>query len=303
MIMSTGNDKPLITKEKLVDDLRNLGIENGTLLHLKVSLSSLGFVEGGAETVVEALLEAVGEKGTIVSDAFLDVYPLPLSRKAGKIISDLDTPSYAGALANAMVRHPKMERSRHPVQRYAAIGAQAKELMHAHTPDKNPYEPLRVMSEIGGWNLKLGSDEKVVGVGTTHVAIQLMGFKQKRSRAGINYRDENGEVKTFERNWAGGCDIGFANFLPMYHENGGVLSEGTVGEAYAKLTDMKKTLEIEMREMKKNPASFLCDRPHCRQCRTTWEFSYGEYVPRPEDQAGTPSIFKRAVGKVKRMVK
>jgi aminoglycoside 3-N-acetyltransferase len=262
-------------KEDLVRDLRALGVRQGDLLNAKVSLKSVGYVDGGADALLQALLEAVGPSGTIVTDSFVNVYPLPLSEENARKISDVKTPSYAGALANALIRHPAAHRSTHPVQKFAAIGAQAAELMSAHVPTSYAYDVLRVMSERGARNLKIGSEEKTVGVGTTHVAIGLLGFRQKRERAGINYRDASGRIVTFERDWAGACAKGLGKFLPYYGSAGGILSEGRVGHAEAKLTDMQRTLNVELEMLRRDPSFFMCDDPACVECRLSWEFSDG----------------------------
>jgi len=50
-----------ISKDKLVSDLKNLGVKKGDALNLKISLKSIGHVEGGPVTVIDALMEVVGE--------------------------------------------------------------------------------------------------------------------------------------------------------------------------------------------------------------------------------------------------
>lgn len=264
-----------IDEDRLVNDFKNLGVRRGDLLNIKISLKSIGFVTGGANKVIEALLKAVGPEGTIVVDTFVKVYPLPLSKKNAEKISDRFTPSYAGAVANAMIKHPKAVCSIHPVQRFTAIGALAEELMSKHNPESYAFDVLRVMAEMGGRNLKIGTDMKVVGVGTTHVAIGLLKFHQKRPRAGVNYRNEKGEIVTFERNWSGGCAVGFNNFIQLYQAAGAILSEGKVGHAESKITDMKKTLEVELEKLSKYPTFFFCDDPACASCRLSWDFSTG----------------------------
>ena len=54
-----------MTKSELVRELKKIGIEEGMELEVHSSLSSFGYVEGGAETVIEALLECVGPSGSI----------------------------------------------------------------------------------------------------------------------------------------------------------------------------------------------------------------------------------------------
>jgi len=267
--------KRSLGREDLVHDLRALGVRPGDLINAKVSLKSVGHVEGGADTLLDALLEAVGPSGTIVTDSFLEVYPLPLSEENSRKIAERATPSYAGALANALVRHPRAVRSSHPIQKFAAIGASAEELISAHTPRSYAYDVLRVMAERGGRNLKIGSEQKTVGVGTTHVAIGLLRLRQKRARAGRAYVADDGKVAIFERDWAGACARGFVNFLPYYGPAGAIVAEGRVGLAEAKITDMKRTLDIELELLRENPSLFMCDEPACVECRLSWEFSTG----------------------------
>ncbi|HKK69264.1 MAG TPA: AAC(3) family N-acetyltransferase [Bacteroidales bacterium] len=260
-----------LTKEDLINDIRKLGVRNGDMLHLKVSMRSIGYVEGGANTLLQALLDVVGEEGTLVSDAFISTYPLPLEPEQEKLIADDYTPSYAGAFANAMIKHPRMHRSKHPVQKYAAIGKDAERLCHNHTPESGGYDLLHQMAEEGAKNLTIG--KKVAGVGTTHVAIDLLGFKRKQINRGIHYRDEDGIVKLAGVNWNGGCAKGFPKFIPHYFKQGAVLADGNVGEARGLLTSMKRTLEIELDILKKDPAFFFCGDKTCYSCQMTWDHS------------------------------
>ena len=55
-----------ITKEVLINKFSQLGIKQGDILLIHASLSSLGYVVGGAEALFWALREVVGNEGTIV---------------------------------------------------------------------------------------------------------------------------------------------------------------------------------------------------------------------------------------------
>jgi len=259
------------TKDDLIRDLKKVGVKEGDLLHLKVSMKSIGKVEGGAKTLLEALLDVVGSEGTLVSDAFLTVYPLPLTEEQEHIIGDEKSISYAGVFANEMVKHPQMKRSLHPIQKFVAIGKFAEELCSAHTPESGGYELLVKMCELKAVNLTIG--KQVAGVGTTHVAIEMLGFKRKQLNMGAMYRDVNGAVKLARVNWNGGCAHGFPKFIPLYHENGAVLGSGKIGDAVGLYTDMQGTLEVEIETMKKNPQFFFCKDPACYSCQMTWEHS------------------------------
>jgi aminoglycoside 3-N-acetyltransferase len=61
--------KSVVTHELLLAGFRELGMEPGGLVMVHSSLSSFGYVEGGAEAVIEALLEAIAPGGTLVLPA------------------------------------------------------------------------------------------------------------------------------------------------------------------------------------------------------------------------------------------
>lgn len=54
-----------MNKATLVEELKKIGIQKGMDIEVHSSLSSFGYVEGGAETVIEALMECVTEHGSI----------------------------------------------------------------------------------------------------------------------------------------------------------------------------------------------------------------------------------------------
>jgi len=265
-----------VSKEQIKNDLINIGVKPGDVLHLKVSMRAIGKIEGGAKSFLEILLDVVGEEGTIVSDAFIDAYSLPMSKEHSKIIVNDKTPSYAGAFANAMVKHPKSYRSKHPIQKFAAIGKKAKELTENHTDKSEGYDLIKDMNALDGKNLTIG--KTVVGVGTTHIAIEKKGFKRQPINLGVNYINDEGEKKLFKVNWNGGCGKGFPNFIPLYYEKNGVIAEGKIGNAKGLLTSLKQTLKIEIEKLDEDPSFFFCNDPACYSCQMSWEHSPKNYL-------------------------
>ena len=73
-------EKPLRQKD-LIDGLKGLGLERGAAIEVHSSLSSMGFVEGGAQTVIQALMEVAGKEGAIVMSAYLVTPLLPLTEE------------------------------------------------------------------------------------------------------------------------------------------------------------------------------------------------------------------------------
>ena len=56
----------VILKEEIIKKLREVGLEKGDAVMAHTSLKRMGYICGGAQTVIEALMEVVGENGTIM---------------------------------------------------------------------------------------------------------------------------------------------------------------------------------------------------------------------------------------------
>ncbi|MEM9763506.1 MAG: AAC(3) family N-acetyltransferase [Pseudomonadota bacterium] len=134
--------------ERVAADLSALGIATGDTLMVHSSLSALGFVEGGASTVVEALVNAVGavapESGTLVMPGFAEslcvpgrhrTLPTPLHEKARRLSPwrpSSEIATNAGTIAETFRQRPGTRRSPHPTDAYLARGAQADAICGAH---------------------------------------------------------------------------------------------------------------------------------------------------------------------------
>ena len=140
----------MITRSRLVDDFKKLGLENGMDVMVHSSLSRIGPVEGGADTVVDALLAAIGRRGTLMMPSF--------NHGAGQVFNPLTTPCTNGAIPDAMWRRPKAVRSLHPTHSVAAIGRRAEEYCRDHL-EVGIWEqdsPIGRLLHGGGYILSLG---------------------------------------------------------------------------------------------------------------------------------------------------
>ena len=59
-----------VTRRHIVEGLRQMGLGEGDRVMVHSSLSSMGYVEGGARIVVEAFLEVLGPLGTLMAPTF-----------------------------------------------------------------------------------------------------------------------------------------------------------------------------------------------------------------------------------------
>jgi aminoglycoside 3-N-acetyltransferase len=165
----------VVTVDRMVADLRALGVRTGGVLLAHVSLSRIGRVVGGAPAVVLALEQAVGPEGTLVmpvqswqlcDPAYLaDPSVPPASWEAvRRTLPPYDpawTPSRSmGAVAEALRTRPGTRRSAHPHRSFAARGRLAEEIVARHDLDDPVGEgsPLAAVHRRDGQVLLLGVD-------------------------------------------------------------------------------------------------------------------------------------------------
>ncbi|MFF5441656.1 aminoglycoside N(3)-acetyltransferase [Streptomyces achromogenes] len=165
---------PLVTRDSLATGLRLLGVESGETLLVHSSLSSLGWVNGGAVAVVQGLLDALGPAGTLVvptqtgdqSDPALWEDPPVPGEWWDRIRATMPpydprvTPSRGvGVIPETVRTWPGALRSAHPQTSFAALGPRAREITEGHAPDCRLGEasPLAKLEKLGARVLLLGA--------------------------------------------------------------------------------------------------------------------------------------------------
>ena len=149
------NDRgDMVGRRALVLDLRQLGVEPGMDVMVHSSLSAIGSVEGGAETVVDALLQAVGKRGTLLMPSF--------NHRAAKVYNPLATPTTNGAIPDALWRRPDAARSVHATHAVAAIGPRAADYCAGHLEAGiwAVDSPIGKLIHGGGYILALGTSHE-----------------------------------------------------------------------------------------------------------------------------------------------
>lgn len=166
-------ERKIVLKEDIVKALKKAGVSNGCTIMVHTSLSSLGYVCGGAQTVIEALLEAVGEDGTIMMPAqsWKNLDPeagvhWEEPKEWWQLIRD-NLPAYnkditptntMGAVAEMFRRWPGALRSDHPARSVAALGKHAQYLTKNHDLSNifGDGSPLGKLYELDGYVLLIG---------------------------------------------------------------------------------------------------------------------------------------------------
>lgn len=242
-------------------DLGRLGVERGSVVIAHVSLSSLGWVAGGAQAVVEALGAAVGPEGTIVmasqsaqlSDPTYWSDPAVPTRWIERIKATMPaydsslTPTRGmGAVVDCLLQSRQTQRSPHPVYSFCALGPQAAEIVGEHplSPSFGDRSPLAKL---------YARDARVLLLGVGHECNTSLHFAEHRSSwpGRRTYKAGAPMIVDGERQWVTYQDmlVTTSDFpaLAAAFADTGELTLGTVGAATAQLMRMRAIVDFGVR--------------------------------------------------------
>ncbi|KAL4905599.1 hypothetical protein BDW74DRAFT_167778 [Aspergillus multicolor] len=235
----------LCTRQSLYNDLCNLGIKQGDTILLHSSLSSLGWVCGGAETIVHALNPPVPEEWHEVIRNSMPAYD-PRTTGARTM----------GIIAETVRTWPGAVRSAHPHTSFSAIGAKAGELVADHALD-----------------CRLGEKSPLARLGADNARVLLLGvgFECCTAFHLAKYRLPNTSQENVSfaacfanrRQWVTVQDTavsedGFDRLRSDYERDGSVIS-GTVGGASARLFPLASAVNYAQSWLPKHRPG-ICDK-------------------------------------------
>ena len=153
------------TRKTLRADLQALGLEFGDAVLVHAALRKVGPILGGPDTLIDALMDAVGPTGTILGycDWQLedDVWNNLALREDIPPFDPLRSRSIRdnGAFPEMLRTTPGAKRSAHPGASMAALGGKAEWFTADHTLDYGygPQSPLGKLVEARGKTMLLGS--------------------------------------------------------------------------------------------------------------------------------------------------
>ena len=118
---------PPLDRAGVARRLEELGLAAGETVFVHSSLSSMGYVEGGADAVVDAFLDVLGPEGTLVVPAFT-----PRHRRSYSVFDPANDHSEVGRITETVRTRPGAYRSRNMRESMAALGPAAREMMRVH---------------------------------------------------------------------------------------------------------------------------------------------------------------------------
>jgi len=253
-----------ITVRGMIQDLVNLGICKGDRLLVHSSLSRMGWVCGGSQAVVQALMEAVGNNGTLVMPAQSGDWSdpaewgnPPVPHDWIEVIYD-ELPAFdptmtptrgMGRIAELFRTFPGTMRSQHPQVSFCANGHEAEQIITGHplTPQFGMLSPLGKLYELNAKVLLLGTSFNTC---TSFHLAETMLEDMPVKRMGTAMLD-NGE-----RVWKWFTDFAYdsEDFAQLGEqlEQACSVRTGNVGNASCKLVDMKEAVDFAVQWLRRN---------------------------------------------------
>jgi aminoglycoside 3-N-acetyltransferase len=246
----------LVTRERIVADLGALGVRPGSVLVVHSSLSALGWVCGGAQAVVEGLLDALTPRGTLVVPTHTSGNsdpagwrnpPVPESwwpaiREQMPGFDPRVSPSHhMGAVPELVRTWPGARRSGHPQLSFAAVGPRAEAITAGHALDSGFGErsPLARVRDDDGDVLLLG-----VGHGSNsslHLAEHHVPEPPRETSSAALMTPEGRRWLTWEDVVADEEDF---EELGAAFDATGATRTGRVGEAHARLMRQRELVDF-----------------------------------------------------------
>ena len=213
-----------VIRQDIADALRRVGLQGGDCVMVHTSLGKLGYVCGGAQAVIEALMEVVGEDGTIMMPAQswknldpetgvhwdADQADWDKIRENWPAYDKAITPTNTmGAVAEMFRSWPGAIRSDHPARSVAAWGKHAEYLTENHDLSDifGDASPVGKLYELDGKVL-------LIGVGydkntSIHLADVRAGYPGKHTCVEYSAVMENGKRvwKAYETLYVDGEDF------------------------------------------------------------------------------------------------
>jgi aminoglycoside 3-N-acetyltransferase len=245
-----------INSKEIAESLRLLGLAAGDIVLVHSSLRSLGFVDGGAEAVIDAFVDVLGPEGTLVVPTFTPYH----HRVARPVFDPLRDPSDVGRISETVRTSPNARRSTHLLHSVAALGRQAEEITVQHGPAAFAADgPFWKLYELDGRILLLGVP--YLRCTYFHVVEHLVQPWYRYWREiDASIRSEDGTEQPLRTRVFGprpdhvGTDL---NKFGALLEEKGLVRVGPVGNAVARLFSARQVIEVGIPEYRKDPFLFV----------------------------------------------
>lgn len=236
-----------MTKDKIKEELLKLGLEREMKILVHVSLSKIGHIEGGAETLIAALKEIVSENGVITLPAYnsYNDYKPKLSVVSEVFKKQSDTIRTNQVIASFALWGKEKEK----------IAANVEYTQEGLSFEAGEKSTLARLYQNGGWSLMLGTDYSTCTI--LHLAENRADWQSK-----IIFTDEyvfpdekNGEKKILFKDVAYQSEDFYEigkSFEAIYQNDTAAFRSGKVGKANCKLINQRIFVDFAVNWINQN---------------------------------------------------
>ena len=147
----------MYTKEKLLNDLKNMGLQQTDAIMVHSSMKAIGPVDGGADTVVDTFMEYFKD-GLFMTPT----HTWAQMSEEYALFDPKEEPACVGIIPNIFRKREGVVRSLHPTHSIAAYGPKAIEYVAGEEDVTTPCQPG------GCWSRLLDINAKILMLGCTH---------------------------------------------------------------------------------------------------------------------------------------
>lgn len=259
---NTMGKQRMYTKEDLIQQLKEMGLKPDDTLMVHSSMKAMGNVEGGADTVVDALMEYFRE-GLLMTPT----HTWKQMSETYNVFDPLTEPACVGIIPNIFRTRPGVVRSLHPTHSVAAYGPAATEYIQGEENAATPCPP------DGVWDRLRKVKGKILLVGVTHArntfihsVEEVYEVPQRLTKEPVTFfiKMPDGTLKEVpvHRHYNPHTDHiseSFDKMLQGYYDTGAA-KKVSFGEAECILCDAEKIFEVTGRILKRCPDCFIqCD--------------------------------------------
>lgn len=247
------------TKEDLKQQLNNMGLISTDAVMVHSSMKSIGEVEGGADTVVDAFMEYFSEG--------LFMTPTHTWKQMNEEYNRFDPetePACVGIIPNLFRERKNVFRSFHPTHSIAAYGPGAEEYVKGEENLTTPCDPK------GCWGRLLDMEAKILLIGVTHArntfihgVEEMLDVPERLTEKPVTFQvkmeDNSWKTVKMHRHYNPTTDHiseSFDLLMEGYFETGAA-KKVKFGNAECILCDAKKIYEVTKRVAKHNINFFM----------------------------------------------
>jgi aminoglycoside 3-N-acetyltransferase len=247
-----------MNKNEIVSGLRQLGIADGDVLLVHSSLRSFGYVEGGPEAVIDALLESAGAGGTVMVPTLTG--RRKDSAESPPVFDVRNTPCWTGTIPETFRKRPSAIRSLHATHSVAAVGPAAVFLTSGHAKSPTPCgqdSPYLRLAELDGKVVFLGVGLNVCTLLHTVEELAQSPYHMMPQAVAARITDYDGKTQTAAtalHDW--GTPRRFEAIEPVFIQKA-IMVKGFIGECAIRILQAAQAIDVGLACLQANPR-FLC---------------------------------------------